>query len=155
MAMSGTYVTVVTLKGTAEKHYKRWRNETNRFPDAIGHHIQGVNVHDGDWDSHGHGTIKIWNYTRDGKEEMFKERIEMDDEKMAVTINGLEGHVMEELKVYVTTFQFIPESEEGCVCKVSMVWEKRNEDSPDPIKYMKFVEKMVADMDDHILQDQE
>ncbi|KAL0704179.1 hypothetical protein Bca4012_070604 [Brassica carinata] len=117
------------LKGTAEKHYKRWRSEHNLFPDAIGHHIQGVTVHDGDWDSH--GTIKIWNYTRDGKEEMFKEMIEMDDEKMAVTINGLEGHVMEELKV------------------------GRNEDSPVPINYMKFVEMMVADMDDHILQNQE
>lgn len=79
----------------------------------------------------------------------------MDDENMVVTINGLEGHVMEELKVYVTTFQFIPESEEGCVCQITMMWEKRNEDSLEPINYMKFVEKMVADMDDHILQDQE
>uniref|UniRef100_A0A1J3F990 Bet v I/Major latex protein domain-containing protein n=1 Tax=Noccaea caerulescens TaxID=107243 RepID=A0A1J3F990_NOCCA len=153
MAMSGTYVTDVPLKGTADKHYKRWRSEQNLFPDAIGHHIQGVTVHDGDWDSH--GAIKVWNYTRDGKDEMFKERIEMDDEKMVVTINGLEGHVMEELEVYVVTFQFIPESEEGCVCKVTMVWQKRSEDIPDPIHYMKFVEKMVADMDDHILQDQE
>lgn len=63
----------------------------------------------------------------DGKEEMFKEMIEMDDEKMAVTINGLEGHVMEELKVYVVTFHFIPTSEEGCICKVTMVWGKRPE----------------------------
>ena len=86
---------------------------------------------------------------------MFKEMIEMDDEKMAVTINGLEGHVMEELKVYVVTFHFIPTSEEGCICKVTMVWGKRNEDSPEPINYMKFVEMMVADMDDYILQDQE
>lgn len=91
----------------------------------------------------------------DGKEEMFKERIEIDDEKMVVTINGLEGHVMEELEVYVVTFQFIPESEEGCVCKVTMVWQKRSEDIPEPIHYMKFVENLVADMDDHILQDQE
>jgi len=49
------------LKGSAEKHYKRWRNENHLFPDAIGHHIQGVTVHDGEWDSH--GALKIWNYT--------------------------------------------------------------------------------------------
>ena len=61
MATSGTYVTEVPLKGSAEKHYKRWRNENHLFPDAIGHHIQGVTVHDGEWDSH--GAIKIWNYT--------------------------------------------------------------------------------------------
>lgn len=61
MATSGTYVTEVPLKGTAEKHYKRWRNENHAFPDAVGHHIQSVTVHDGEWDSH--GAIKIWNYT--------------------------------------------------------------------------------------------
>lgn len=61
MATSGTYVTEVPLKGKAEKHYKRWRNENHVFPDAIGHHIQGVTIHDGEWDSH--GAIKTWNYT--------------------------------------------------------------------------------------------
>ena len=61
MATSGTYVTEVPLKGSAEKHYKRWKTENHLFPDAIGHHIQGVTVHDGEWDSH--GSIKIWNYT--------------------------------------------------------------------------------------------
>ena len=61
MATSGTYVTEVPLKGTAEKHYKRWKSENFLFPDAIGHHIQNVTVHDGEWDSH--GGIKIWNYT--------------------------------------------------------------------------------------------
>lgn len=61
MATSGTYVTEVPLKGTAEKHYKRWRSENHIFPDAVGHHIQSVTVHDGEWDSH--GAIKIWNYT--------------------------------------------------------------------------------------------
>ena len=49
------------MKGSADKHYKRWRDENHLFPDAIGHHIQGVTVHDGEWDSH--EAIKIWNYT--------------------------------------------------------------------------------------------
>lgn len=61
MAMSGTYVTDVPLKGSAKNHYKRWKSENQLFPDAIGHHIQGVTVHEGDWDSH--GAIKSWNYT--------------------------------------------------------------------------------------------
>jgi len=57
-------VTEVPLKGTAEKHFQRWRNENHLFPDAVGHHIQGVSVHDGEWDTH--GSIKIWNYTLGG-----------------------------------------------------------------------------------------
>ncbi|CAN6907498.1 unnamed protein product, partial [Brassica oleracea] len=149
VAMSGTYVTEVPLKGSAKNHYKRW-SENHLFPDAVGHHIQGVKVHEGDWDSH--GAIKSWNYTCDGKQEVFKEKREFDDDKMAVTFRGLEGHVMEQLKVYDVIFQFIPKTEQGCVCKVTMMWEKRYEDSPEPINYMKFVTNMAADMDDHILK---
>ncbi|XP_010514273.1 PREDICTED: MLP-like protein 328 [Camelina sativa] len=150
MATSGTYVTEVPLKGTAEKHYKRWRNENHLFPDAIGHHIQGVNVHDGEWDSH--GSIKIWNYTLDGKQEIFKERREMDDENMTMKIIGLEGHVMEQFKVYDAYFQFIPKSEDDCTCKITMIWEKRNDAFPEPGSYMQFVKSMVADMEDHVLK---
>ncbi|CAF2041938.1 hypothetical protein BRARA_I02025 [Brassica rapa] len=150
MATSGTYVTEVPLKGSAEKHYKRWKSENHRFPDAIGHHIQGVTVLEGDWDSH--GSIKIWNYTCDGKPEVFKERREIDDENNAVTVRGLEGHVMETLKLYDTTIQFIQKSPDDIVCKITMVWEKRTDDSPEPINYMKLVTSMVADMDNHVLK---
>ncbi|XP_010459011.1 PREDICTED: MLP-like protein 328 [Camelina sativa] len=152
MAMTGTYVADVPLKGLAEKHYRRWRSQNNIVPDAIGHHIQGVTVHDGDWDSH--GSIKSWNYTIDGKPEVIKEKREIDDEKMALTFRGLDGHVIEEYKVYDVILQFIPKSKEGCVCKVTLIWEKRKEDSPEPTKYMKFVQSLVADMDDHILKGQ-
>ncbi|XP_010476570.1 PREDICTED: MLP-like protein 328 [Camelina sativa] len=152
MGKSGTYVTDVPLKGSAEKHYKRWKSENHLFPDAIGHHIQGVTVHEGDWDTH--GAIKSWNYTCDGKQEVFKEKREFDDKKMTVTFRGLDGHVMEQLKVYDVIFQFVPKSVEGCLCKVTMIWEKRNEDSPEPIKYMKFATSLAIDMDDHILKDQ-
>ncbi|KAH0915707.1 hypothetical protein HID58_030153 [Brassica napus] len=113
MATSGTYVTEVPLKGTVEKHYKKWRSENHAFPEAIGHHIQNVIIHDGEWDSH--GAIKTWNYTCDGKPEVFKERREIDDEKKTVTFRGLEGHVMEQLKVYDVTLEFIPKSEDGCL----------------------------------------
>ncbi|KAF8095555.1 hypothetical protein N665_0330s0037 [Sinapis alba] len=150
MATSGTYVTEVPLKGTAEKHYKRWRSENHAFPEAIGHHIQNVIIHDGEWDSH--GAIKTWNYTCDGKPEVFKERREIDDEKKTVTFRGLEGHVMEQLKVYDVILEFIPKSEDGCVCKITMIWEKRNDEFPEPSNYMKFVKSMVADMDDHVLK---
>ncbi|CAF2071173.1 unnamed protein product [Brassica oleracea] len=92
MATSGTYVTEVPLKGTAEKHYKRWRNENHAFPDAVGHHIQSVTVHDGEWDSH--GAIKIWNYTLNGKQEVFKERREIDDEKKTSLAADMDDHVI-------------------------------------------------------------
>ncbi|CAN7081563.1 unnamed protein product [Brassica oleracea var. botrytis] len=154
MATSGTYVTEVPLKGTAEKHYKRWKSENFLFPDAIGHHIQNVTVHDGEWDSH--GGIKIWNYTLDGKQEVFKEKREIDDENKTMTTTrkqrGLEGHVMELFKVYDLIGQFIPKTEDSCICKITMVWEKRNDEVPEPSSYMKLLKSMVVDMEDHVLK---
>ncbi|KAJ4899647.1 Polyketide cyclase/dehydrase and lipid transport superfamily protein [Raphanus sativus] len=150
MATSGTYVTEVPLKGTAEKHYKRWKSENFLFPDAIGHHIQNVTVHDGEWDSH--GGIKIWNYTLDGKQEVFKEKREIDDENTTMTDRGLEGHVMELFKVYDLIGQFIPKTEDSCICIITMVWEKRNDEVPEPSSYMKLLKSMVVDMEDHVLK---
>ncbi|KAF2585221.1 hypothetical protein F2Q70_00037550 [Brassica cretica] len=47
MATSGTYVTEVPLKGTVEKHYKKWRSENHAISEAIGHHVQNVTIHEG------------------------------------------------------------------------------------------------------------
>ncbi|CAA7037426.1 unnamed protein product [Microthlaspi erraticum] len=150
MATSGTYVTEVPLKGTAEKHYKRWKSENHVFPDTIGHHIQNVTVHEGEHDSH--GSIRSWNYTWDGKEEVFKEKREVDDENMTLTLRGLEGHVMDQLKVYDVIYQFIPKTDDSCVCKITIVWEKRTDDSPEPSNYMKFVKSLVTDMNHHVVK---
>lgn len=96
--------------------------------------------------------ITYINVYEDGKPEVFKERREIDDENNAVTFRGLEGHVMETLKLYDTTIQFIQKSPDDIVCKITMVWEKRTDDSPEPINYMKLVTSMVADMDNHVLK---
>ncbi|CDY72258.1 BnaCnng76760D [Brassica napus] len=96
MAMSGTYVTdahicigpdlvtEVSLKGSAKNHYKRCENHF--FSDAVGHHIQGVYVHEGVWDTH--SAIKL--VYEDGKQEVLTEKREFDDDKMAVSARGLE-----------------------------------------------------------------
>ncbi|KAL0699926.1 hypothetical protein Bca4012_056048 [Brassica carinata] len=89
-----------------------------------------------------------------GKQEEFKEKRELDDKNMAVTLRGWGGHVVDPYKVYDVIFQFIPQSKEGCVCKVTLIWEKKTEDSSEPIKYMKFVKSLAADMDDHVLKGQ-
>ncbi|EOA38864.1 hypothetical protein CARUB_v10011229mg, partial [Capsella rubella] len=90
----------------------------------------------------------------DGKPEFFKEKREIDDEKMTLTLRGLEGQAVERYKVYDVIYQFIPKSKEGCVCKITLIWEKRNENTPEPVNYMKFVKSLVADMDDHVLKGQ-
>ncbi|KAJ4885891.1 Polyketide cyclase/dehydrase and lipid transport superfamily protein [Raphanus sativus] len=147
MATSGTYVTEVPLKGTVEKHYKKWRSENHAIPEAIGHHVQNVTIHEGEWDSH--GAIKTWDYTCDGKEEVFKEKREVDDENLTLALRGLEGHVMEQLKVFDVIYQFIPKTEDTSSCKITIIWEKRKDEFPEPITYMKFNKSLIVDMGHH------
>ncbi|XP_010433879.1 PREDICTED: MLP-like protein 328 [Camelina sativa] len=148
MATSGTYVTEVPLKGSADRHYKSWKSENHLFPDAIGQHIHHVVVHEGEHDSH--GSIRSWNYTYDGKPATFKERREIDDANKTLTKRGLDGHPMEHLKVFDVIYEFIPKSANSCVCKITMIWEKRNDDFPEPSGLMKFVKTMVVDIEGHV-----
>ncbi|XP_019100757.1 PREDICTED: MLP-like protein 328 [Camelina sativa] len=133
MATSGTYVTEVPLKGSADQYYKSWKSENHLFPDAIGQHIQ-------------HPTCMSL-FT---KPVTFKERREIDDANKTLTKRGLEGHPMEDLKVFDVVYQFIPKSEDSCVCKITMMWEKRNDDFPEPSGLMKFVKTMVVDIEGHV-----
>ncbi|KAJ0239621.1 hypothetical protein HA466_0232280 [Hirschfeldia incana] len=59
---------------------------------------------------------------------------------------------MEQLKVCDLIFQFIPKSEDGCVCKITMICEKLNDDFPEPSDYMKLLKSLVVDMEDHVYQ---
>ncbi|XP_010436416.1 PREDICTED: MLP-like protein 328 [Camelina sativa] len=105
-------------------------------------------VHEGEHDSH--GSIRSWNYTYDGKPATFKERREIDDANKTLTTRGLEGHLMEDLKVFDVVYQFIPKPEDSCVCKITMIWEKRNDDFAEPSGLMKFVKNMVVDIEGHV-----
>ncbi|CAH8322762.1 unnamed protein product [Eruca vesicaria subsp. sativa] len=69
-----------------------------------------------------------------------------------MTTTGLEGHAMEQFKVCDLIFQFTPKIEDTCICKITMIWEKRNDEVPEPSSYMKLIKTMAADMEDHVLK---
>ena len=60
--LKGKVETEIELKCSADQYYDIWKTP-HHVPHAAGDHIQGVDMHEGDWDSHGHGSIKIWQYT--------------------------------------------------------------------------------------------
>ncbi|KAF3550303.1 hypothetical protein DY000_02009409 [Brassica cretica] len=83
---------------------------------------------------------------------VYKERRELDDEKKMVTFRGLEGHVMEQFRVFDIVAEFIPKSEDSCVCKSTMIWETRNDEFPERGSYMKLFTSMFYDMEDQVLE---
>ncbi|CAL1374014.1 unnamed protein product [Linum trigynum] len=149
--MSGKLEAEVELHCSPAKFYDVFRNTAHHMPNHSPTHIQAVQVHEGDWDCH--DTVKFWIYTCEGKLEVFKERVEYDDAKRTMKLNGLEGDVMKLYKVYNVIFEFVAkeddngEGKQQGVAKLTIEYEKLKPDVPLPTKYMNFVTLLVKEAD--------
>ncbi|GAV67502.1 LOW QUALITY PROTEIN: Bet_v_1 domain-containing protein, partial [Cephalotus follicularis] len=139
--------TEVELKSPPEKIYNLLKKEAYLIPVASPANLQSIEVHEGDWETH--GSVRIWNYTLEGKAETFKERIELDD-NLKVALVGLDGDVFKFYKSYKAIIHYVPKGEET-LAKVALEYEKLSEDVPDPIyKYLDLVVTVTKDKDAHL-----
>jgi hypothetical protein len=91
--------------------------------------------------------------TTEGEVEVLKEKVEVDDEKKLVILTALEGHCLNLYKSYKVIFQVTPVSKtEGGSVKITLEYEKLNENIPPPNKYLDLVVNLVKDLDAHILK---
>ncbi|OWM86183.1 MLP-like protein 328 [Punica granatum] len=146
-ALCGKLQKDIDLKSSAAHYYKLWRKESHKIPTASSPNVQAVALHEGDW--HTHGAIKTWNYTIDGKQAVFKEKVEFNDANMTITLHGIEGDLYSELKFYRLTIKVIPKNN-GSVAKLAIEYERLNEDIPIPNNYMDLVVSVVQDIDAHV-----
>lgn len=63
MSLVGKLVSEFEINAPAEKYYKVFKDQTSHVPNISPGVVQQVEVHEGDWETHDHGSIKIWNYT--------------------------------------------------------------------------------------------
>ncbi|KGN49640.1 MLP-like protein 328 [Cucumis sativus] len=150
MSLVGKFVSELEINAPAEKYYKIFKDQVSHVPNISPNIIQNVEVHEGDWDTHGHGSIKIWSYTVDGKTEVFKEQVEFDDEKFAVTLIGLEGDVFEHYKLFKGTYQVVPKGPEHSLAVLTLEYEKLNDGSPYPYKYLDLMNNLTKDIESHL-----
>ena len=94
--------------------------------------------------------ILIFLWTIEGKSEVFKEKVEYDDENRSATLIGIDGDVMQEYKSYKCTFQVVPKGT-GSLAKLTIEYEKLSDDVPAPDKYItlmvnvtKGIDKLIA-----------
>ncbi|XP_022155182.1 MLP-like protein 328 [Momordica charantia] len=150
MSLVGKLVSEFEINAPAEKYYKMFKDQCFHIPNITSNHIKQVEVHEGDWDSHCHGSIKIWNYVMDGKVESFKERVEFDDEKLAVTLTGLEGDVFERYKAFKGTYQVVPKGASHSLAIHTLEYEKLDDSTPYPYKYLDLMNCLTKDIESHL-----
>ena len=94
--LKGKIESEVEIKSSSEKYYNFFKTP-HHVPNVAGDHIQGVDMHEGDWDSHGHGSVKIWQYTagmyaKPWSSQKFK-LIRGDRPTIILYLNTLNSHV--------------------------------------------------------------
>lgn len=87
----------------------------------------------------------------EGEVEIMKEKVEVDEEKKLVTLTVLEGHCLNLYKSYKIIFQVIPKIE-GSSVKITVEYEKLNENIPPPNKYLQLIVNILKDLDAHLLK---
>ncbi|KAA0035388.1 hypothetical protein IC582_024436 [Cucumis melo] len=150
MSLVGKFVSELEINAPAEKYYEIFKDKVAHIPNISPTIFQNVEVHEGDWDTHGHGSIKVWNYTLDGKAEVFKEQVEFDDENFAVTLIGLEGDVFEHYKSFQGTYKVVPKGPEHSLAVLTLQFEKLKDDSPYPYKYLDLMHTITKDIEAHL-----
>lgn len=96
-------------------------------------------------------TGKFCDETTDGKTETIKDKVEIDDEDKSVTFSATEGDLFKSYKSFKATVK-ITTTAEGASAKVTVDYEKLNEDVPAPDKYLDFVLNILKDVDAHIIK---
>ncbi|KAF2305512.1 hypothetical protein GH714_006086 [Hevea brasiliensis] len=145
MSLKGKLETVLELKATPEQYFNVLAKQAHHIPNHTPSNIQAVQVHEGDWETA--GSIKIWNYTTpDGKAEILKEQVELDEENKKIVFVGLEGDVMKSYKVFKPSYSLAPKGK-GCLATCVIEYEKLNENVPTPHIYMDFMTGIAKEID--------
>ncbi|XP_039163084.1 MLP-like protein 328 [Eucalyptus grandis] len=147
MTLAGTLETELELKSPADKYFKRISSELHHAPNASSDKVHAIEVHEGDWETP--GSVKLWTYTINGKEEVFKEKIEVDEAKKSATFVAVGGHLLEKYKSYKVTLHIVLKGE-AVVAKITLDFEKHHQSHDDLKDYMEFVISLAKDIDEHL-----
>ncbi|KAI7995069.1 MLP-like protein 328 [Camellia lanceoleosa] len=151
MALAGKMETEVEIKSDGDEILHMFGGKkAHHVPNLVSHHIQNVDLHEGEWGDH--GSVKAWTCVVEGKVETYKERVSIDEENKTVHLTALEGtDCLEFYKSYNLIFQIIPKGETKVV-KITIEYEKRNKDVPDPQKYLNHLINLFKDVDSKLVQ---
>ncbi|KAL6969970.1 hypothetical protein U1Q18_041707 [Sarracenia purpurea var. burkii] len=71
----------------------------------------------------------------------------VDEENKTISLTALEGDWLELYNTYNLIARFIPKGEKSTVVKITLEYEKKNDDVPPPQKYIDFVVGFITGLD--------
>ncbi|KAK6790729.1 hypothetical protein RDI58_009810 [Solanum bulbocastanum] len=93
-------------------------------------------------------SVASWKYYEDGKEMFAKTVIEaIDPQKNSFTWNVIEGNLLD----LYNSFAFITSSEHQWIT-YALVYEKKTEDTPEPLALLDYCIGVIKDVEGHLLK---
>ncbi|KAM5567000.1 MLP-like protein 31 [Rosa sericea] len=139
------------IKASAEKFYEIFRSKGYLLPKICPDMIKDLRVLEGDWGTV--GSVKQWTYVAAGNSEIAKETVEaMDEKAKSITFKTVDGSLLKVYKNMKATVQVTAKAGGCSSVKWSIEYEKLNEDSPPPNKYLDFVLILNKKVDAYLLK---
>ncbi|KAL3501896.1 hypothetical protein ACH5RR_036345 [Cinchona calisaya] len=147
--LAGKLEAEIQLKSNGDEFFHSFGGKAHKLPDLVNHKVKSIVVHEGDWKTE--NSIKLWTYVIDGKVEVFKERLKIDEETKTVTAVAIDGDCMKHYKKYIASIQVV--SRDGSsFAKISVEYEKLNENEPIPTKYLDWIIHTTKDVDASLIK---
>ncbi|OIT08102.1 PREDICTED: kirola-like [Nicotiana attenuata] len=146
MGVKGKLIASIEMKCGGDFVHDIFHVNTHHIPNISPTKINHFEIHEGQIVKH--GSIVSWKYNEDEKEKIVKEVIEaFDHQKKSVTWKVIEGDLLE-LYNYFT----IITSCEDQWTTWTFVYEKKTEDTPEPLVFMGLLLDVTKDVDAHLLK---
>uniref|UniRef100_A0A2P2N522 Bet v I/Major latex protein domain-containing protein n=1 Tax=Rhizophora mucronata TaxID=61149 RepID=A0A2P2N522_RHIMU len=149
MSLVGKVETDVEIKSPAEKFHEVFSSRPHHVSGYSPSNVHACDLHEGEWGKE--GSVICWTYKHDGETKIAKEVVEaIDNAKLSVTLNVIEGDLLKEFKSFKATIQATPKGEGSVVVHWTLEYEKLHDQIIDPHSVLQLAVDMSKDIDSHL-----
>ncbi|GMH01984.1 hypothetical protein Nepgr_003823 [Nepenthes gracilis] len=150
MGLTGKLIAEFEIKSSGDLFHDMFSNKPHHISKASPHHIQGCDLHDGEFGTP--GSVILWNYKIDGKACVAKEIVEaIDVENKSITFKVIEGDLMNDYKIFKLTIDVTPKGDTSVV-KWTLEYEKLHDGVDEALKILELAIRVTKDIEAHHLK---
>ncbi|CAN4081064.1 unnamed protein product [Withania somnifera] len=145
MGVKGKLIASVEVKCEGHLIHNLFHHNTHHIPNICSRIIKNFEIHEGETVKV--GSIISWNYTEAGQKRFMKKLVEIiDPPKKLIRWKVIEGDVLESYNSFTITT-----SSEHEWITWTLEYEKRTEDTPEPLIQLGLILDMTKDIEAHLL----
>ncbi|KAK4729841.1 hypothetical protein R3W88_022829 [Solanum pinnatisectum] len=142
MGLKGRLISQIEMKCSGHLLYEHFKSNPHKTSVMSPDKITNFTIHEGQLGKA--NSVVSWNFILGGKERHVKQVLHIDDEKKSITFNFNEGYMNELYKSMALTLT----AEENFITW-TLVYEKLNENTPEPLNFMEFLIGLIKDLETH------